>query len=248
MVKSMHLFLFGKPAWAQAIFTAALLLCAPGLITAKDAAAQIKLTIAVVENAAIPKTGTIIVEEAYRRLGIEIDFDYLPAKRASLESNKGTVDGDAVRHPMVARTNKNLVGVNVPIVRDELIAYSTGQSGSIGKLSDLLTFEVGVSLGDHSIRRLAKHPRLVTYRTPEQGIQMLLKRRLDYVLNWQRNFEKLKKNMKSANQVYPASKSLHTAQGFHFLHKRNKHLIGKLEKILQEMWDEGFVDMVWNSN
>jgi hypothetical protein len=248
MAKTTYFFLLPKTVRVRTVFAAVLMICAAGLIAAKDTAAQTRLTIAVVENAPIARTSSIIVEEAYRRLGIEVDFEFLPPKRALLQSNKGALDGETVRHPMVSRANKNLVRINVPIVHDEIFAYSIGQSGLIEKFSDLHPYRVGVLLGNHASRRLANHPGLITFRSPEQGVQMLLKKRLDFVLYWKRNFEKLKMNLKTAKQVRPSSKSLHTAQGFHFLHMKNKHLIGKVEKVLQEMWDDGFIDNVWNSS
>jgi polar amino acid transport system substrate-binding protein len=78
----------------------------------------------------------LIYTEAFRRMGIEMVYKYLPAKRATVESGQGEVDGDVYRayqygiaHPEFVRVEESVyTGIVSAFVTDPTIQLDGWES------------------------------------------------------------------------------------------------------------------------
>ena len=66
-----------------------------------------------------------ILREAYKKIGITAEINFLPNERALLYSNKGTTDGETARVLAITNEFPNLVVVPVPLRRIAIVGYST---------------------------------------------------------------------------------------------------------------------------
>lgn len=66
-----------------------------------------------------------VYTEAFSRLGIQFEIEYLPMKRASVLANDGIYDGELGRVKGFDKKYPNLIQVEEPIWVANFIAYST---------------------------------------------------------------------------------------------------------------------------
>ncbi len=79
--------------------------------------AQEPLVITVVTLGIFTETGKIILEEAYKRIGVPIAFKNFPGDRALILTNDGITDGELFRIDKLNETYPNLIQVPADIGR-----------------------------------------------------------------------------------------------------------------------------------
>ena len=86
--------------------------------------AQEPLIITVVTPGIFTETGKIILEEAYKRIGVPIAFKNFPGERALILTNGGITDGELFRIDKLNEKYPNLIQVPVSYIPDEVVVFS----------------------------------------------------------------------------------------------------------------------------
>jgi len=187
-----------------------------------------------------------ILCEAYSRIGYTIEVKGVPARRALVMSNEGQCDGEAARVAIIESSCENLIRVPTAIYTNHIAAFAVRD-------------DIDVSLGWESVR---------SYRCASViGYKYIEDRTQDFDHVFVRTYEKLF-NLIRFNRVdigvaesFDAQITLRemgmsdirmlnppiaTNPMYHYLHKKHADLVPQIDKVLQDMADEGRLETIRN--
>lgn len=185
--------------------------------------------------------------EAYRRIGVEVQFLTLPSSLELDFADCGRTDGTMLRTDLVATKYENLVKVPFPLQSIDLVAYSVRDDIEISRPGDLAGYRVAVSRGNFTARMLARkmgvEPVMLNFLT--SGIRMLEEGRLDVILE-ERNTMILAMN--ATGKQLRSSESLFRGVLYHWLNKRNEDLAAPLAEAFRSLDEEGVVQRLFGED
>ena len=120
---------------------------AMSLMDGRIAVAQDELTIAGVAGFSEQEAGTVILTEAYRRIGIKLTVKRFPGARAIKLANRGDYDGDLQRIDAIKNIFKNLVQVRPAINFLEASAFSAKHNFAVKGWESLRPYRIGIIRG-----------------------------------------------------------------------------------------------------
>ncbi len=179
-----------------------------------------------------------LVSEALKRIGYQLNIVKLPAERALKYSNKGIIDGELVRFPLVGKYYKNLIQVPEKIIDWDIIVFSykpiNTELGWAALSQKSVSYINGWKILDKNIPADAEVTKVTN---AESLFNMLRRKRTDYIIfeRWA-GISLLKKY--SMNNVQ-LSKPLFSKGVYTFLHKKHIKLVPKLNKSLSSMKEDG---------
>jgi len=214
------------------------------LLSLSSLKAQDKLTFTAIENSSYATISKLVLKVAYDRLGIEIHVIDLPAERAIVMSNTGRVDGELYRIKNIHHKYKNLIMVPIEIGILEGMAITKNKSLSIDGWDKLSSHRVcirrGVKFSEEGTRKYKVRP--VTFNA--QLFDMLAKNRCDVITIARITSIPLVVSFVKKNNTQLYERVLQTYPLYHYLHKKNAHLLPKLVKVLKNMKKEGLISKI----
>jgi len=198
-----------------------------------------KVNISVIENEQTHSMAKEVLREAYRRIGYDAVFTFLPAKRSLEMANSGKFDGDVARIKGTEREYPNLIQIPTPVISFKGVAFSKTIFRKIKTWRDLKDLRVGIIRGIRysEIETKALSPYFAKDMThlfrllDEDKIQIAIA-----VLK----AGKIEINRHYKNScIHIIGDPLYNASLYHFVHKKNMHLVSKLDNALKEMETKG---------
>jgi len=180
------------------------------------------------------------LEEAYSRLGYEIEFQILPRERSLYEANAGIFDGECTRIEGIEKEYSNLIRVPFLFGVVYVHAYIL-DSSSINSifLDDLSEFKFGIVRGTKISEFAASYGSPVIVTNPRQLVLMLRSGKLDLICLEGFVYDKLKKDMPSVSSLVRINHPIVTKKIYHYIHKKHRNLIPGLLRVFQEMVKDG---------
>ena len=203
-----------------------------------------KMTFVTVQNSVIVNITQQVMKEAYKQLGIEIKVEYFPAKRALFLANAGKLyDGELHRIHGIEKRFPNLIPVPVPINYLEGVALSYKKDFKINGWESLRPYSIAVRRGIAFTNRGTKGMNRVVLNTNEHLMQMLNAKRIDMVVMSRINALKQLQNEKKS-EIIILEPPVEVFEMYHYVHKKNIHLVPKLTSILKQMQKEGKIQKI----
>ncbi|MGL1861021.1 MAG: transporter substrate-binding domain-containing protein [Pseudodesulfovibrio sp.] len=185
------------------------------------------------------------MREAYGRLGYDIIVRQLPAERALVTSDSGSVDGEAGRLSVIEKSNLNLIRVPTPIYETRVVVWSLDKDLDVSEgWKSVARYKLGTLLGFKYVEAKTYKMNRVLVPTNEKLFEMLKHKRIDIVVL--SLFEGLTtlKGM-GLDNVYTLDPPLGVLPVYHYLHEKNAKLVPQIDKVFREMEEEGrFVEIV----
>ena len=183
--------------------------------------------------------GAEILKAAYKRLGIPIQIVQMPGRRALRESSEGRIDGEVHRIFSIGNDYPSLIRVPTPINYIEPTVFSKNERFDVTGCSDLRDYRVGIVRGVRHAEACTqgmKHVQIVGHSN--LLMQILDKGRVDIVITARINglLQQKKLNLDS---IYPLSPPLSQRLVYHYLHKKHKTLVPKIDRVFKEMQESG---------
>jgi len=181
------------------------------------------------------------VKVVYERAGLSVEFVPLPHKRSLQHANEGLIDAEVGRIPNVERKYLNLRRVNVNLINLTGAAYVA--TPTIEKYSDDLldTEQVGIVLGVQWCQKKMQDRPSTKLTTYDALFEMLLLNRVNLVLATTASAESVLYNStqdwKGIRRLEPP---IFTAPIYHYVHKKNEHLIPLLEQTIRDLQMEDY--------
>ncbi|MEH6404528.1 MAG: hypothetical protein V7750_14205 [Sneathiella sp.] len=201
-------------------------------------------TFAVAENTVDTIVSEVIIKKAYTILGHTISIIRLPPKRALNEASSGTLDGDVQRIYSVGHTYPNLIRIEPPIN----YIYGTGfvLKGSkvdVTTWEDLKKYRVGIILGIRFAETNVPKKNSFAYYSYKKLTEALNEGKIDIGIYPQSNgiYQTL---LFGEKNIIPIKTPLSKFDLYHYVHKKNKHLVKDLTDIFRRFEKNGVLENV----
>lgn len=180
---------------------------------------------------------TKVAKELYRRLGHDVVFTFLPAKRSIREVNSGKYDAELLRSTGFENKFPNLIRMTEPLYSVSVSAIVRVDSNIKNATWDSLkkykvVYPLGYKLLDIRLREHTTHKVSNTKLIPT----MVAKGRVDVGIMITHTAKKAVESIKGLMVLSPP---LETVTLYHYLNVKHRRLIPSLEKTLIEMNDSG---------
>jgi ABC-type amino acid transport substrate-binding protein len=184
-----------------------------------------------------------VLTTAYNKAGIQIKPIFQTLEASLQNSNAGKTDGELARISAITRFAPNLRKVPVPINIVEAVAFSKDTSINIKNWDELRNYKVTIVQGAKFIENATKNIDRNMVSTFAEALDLLQADKTEIVvipklasinLIYKKNFHNIK----------AVSGPLESRLLYHFVHKKNIHLIPIITPILQAMQESGEISFI----
>jgi len=225
------------PAFAALL---ALFFCTPSL--ANESLPLGPLTLSRVKNDHKTSEAFLVLTEAYRRLGIEIISEELPAERAIQTAAAGKTDGEVARMAGLEAFYPDLVRVPEPVISLEIVVFSAGLSFPVNGWESLRPYNFCYMHGIKAIEQATKGMQRTATATTEDLVRQLRTGGCEVaVLGDQAWITVDRLNAGPLRELEPPLEVLHL---YHYLHRRHEGLVPRVAEELRKMRGEGVIDAI----
>lgn len=202
------------------------------------------VTISAIDNEQTHAIAKYVLVEAYKQIGYQVNFDDLPGERALEWANKGLTDGDVARIEGTEIKYTNLIPIEIPIIYFKGVVFTKNIKGNIAQWKDLQDLRIGVVRGIRysTIGTKGMEPFFANDMT--HLFTILNEGRIEVaVAVLDAGIIEIEKNFKGSG-IHMIGSPLFSAPLYHFLNKRNIHLIEPLQEVLLEMTSSGRIEKI----
>lgn len=190
----------------------------------------------------------LIYTEAFKRIGYTLEYKAYPAKRASMLSDAGKVDGEINRVYSYSNKHPNMIRVPQSHYSAYFVAYGTDSSLKLDGWESLkagdykIGYRNGVKKTETNLTKHINKDRLLITTSNLQGLQQSLLGRTKVFVDVRHNIiEIISSNDKLKNSNIQELGIMEKVNVHSFLHKKNAHLVPLLSKALSQMKEEGLI-------
>jgi polar amino acid transport system substrate-binding protein len=204
--------------------------------------AQEPLKFAKIVNTPDQMVGAEILKTGYKRLGIPIEIVEMPGKRALLESSQGRIDGEVHRIFRVGDDYPSLIRIPTPINYIEPTVFAKNLKVTVGGCSDLKEHRVGIVRGvKHAEECAGGMENVQIVNSSKLLMQILHRDRVDVVITARVNGLHQLKEL-NLEGIHALSPPLGREPVYHYLHKKHKALVPKIDGVFKEMQKDGTLE------
>ncbi|MBI9090818.1 MAG: transporter substrate-binding domain-containing protein [Desulfobacterium sp.] len=197
-----------------------------------------KLTFSTVENANNAFVSEKVITEAYQRIGIEIILKKYPARRALRYSNEGITDGELFRIAGMDKEHPNLLMIPVPVHKIDGMVFTKEKVFSVKGWDSLKPYVIGARRGVRYSEKGLHGMNFHLFNNDKKLFKLLDAGRVDIIVITRVDGMTLMRELKTPH-IRPLEPPIKTYPLYHYLHKKNKHLVPEITVALQEMEKEG---------
>ncbi len=191
---------------------------------------------------------SLIYTEAFNRLGYSLKYIGYPAKRASLLSDRGKVDGEIHRVASYGDKHPNVIRVNEPHFSIYFSAFGIKPDLKVNGWNSLkgsgykVNHRRGVKLTSSKLPSVVEKADLEIISKPIQGLRKVVIGRTDLYIDVETVIKDLLVNSGEFENSKIRKIGVMEKINVHmFMHKKNIALVPKLEEILKKMKKEGLI-------
>lgn len=194
--------------------------------------------------------GTSIAEkvlfEAYKRINIELEVKHYPAIRALQYSNSGFTDGEVNRIDGIETQYPNLIKVPVPIGHIDAMIFTKNTDFIPLGWNSLEGYKVGIRRGtkfaEQGIKDVLNIKPFIT-NSEVQLFQLINSDRVDLIVTPRVSGLRMFQDH-GITGIYALEPPLESYPLYHYLHKKNIHLLPEITRVLVEMENEGLIEKI----
>lgn len=178
-----------------------------------------------------------LLAEAYKRLGIEVEFIDIPFGRSLLESNKGTLDGEIARVLQTTTQFPNLLAVPYILFDTEVYLYVNQQRCANCTLDKVksMAYVRGTTIVESLLRKQPASQEIISSGTLETAQALFMTEKVDAVI-----FAAYQ--LKARTQFPMTEHHLMGLPDYHLLHRSHQALIVPLSNMLFQLEHEGLAE------
>jgi len=184
-----------------------------------------------------------VITEAYKRLDLPVQIIKLPSDRSLTMANKGEVDGVVSRIQEIENTYQNLIRVPVVVNVIEAVVFTKNLKITTAGWETLKPYTIGIKRGTKFAEIGTKGMNVISVDTNNQLFLMLDTGRVDAIVTARMAGIVVLNELKLKN-IYALEPPLETKNLYHYLHKKNGHVISELISVLQSMETEGQIKKI----
>jgi polar amino acid transport system substrate-binding protein len=200
--------------------------------------------LAVAANTIDTVVSEVIVKKAYEMLGHEVEIIRLPPKRALFGANAGIYDGDVQRIFSVGDHYPNLLRIDPPINYIDGTGFiKKGSAVDARTWQDLTKYRVGIILGIRFAETNVPKENSIIFHTYDELTMALRDGRIDIGIYPRSNgiYQTL---MVGKSDIVPLKTPLATFALYHYVHKKNGHLLPDLKRIFTQFKNQNMLGRI----
>lgn len=190
----------------------------------------------------------LIYTEAFRRLGITFVYGQYPAKRCSLLSDSGKVDGELSRIYSYNEIHPNVIRVEEPHWTSGFIAVAAAPSlnldgwESLKHTDYMVNYRRGIKGCETNLPKVVIPANLERVNSVTQGYKKLLRGRSDLFVGAELNIMSVLGADEFKHSKLRIAGVMEQFTAHVFLHKKHKALVPRLESVLRDIKREGLYE------
>lgn len=202
------------------------------------------VTLATINNFT-SKVNGIVLQEVYRRAGIQLDIVAMPPARVTAMSTTGGVDGEVNRIRSYGTLHPTLIRVEPPISYWTVAAfYKSGSAFEIHRAADLSERHVGIVRGIKATADLtAQAPQVSVAPSSRELMLMLSRNRFEVAIDGadEAGFYVRRLGLQGISSIDVEQHAL-----YHYLNEKNKNLVPLIAREIKKMADSGDLKRVFD--
>jgi len=199
------------------------------------------LTFTSIKNAAFENFALSVMEKVYLSMDIKINLVPVPAKRSLKLANSGDgFDGELFRISGVEKIYTNLIPIKVPLHESNWMVYSQDKSIKVNGWKSLKPYKIGIRRGVVTTEKGTKGMKIEVVNSNEQLFKLLQRKRIDVAILSSGNGQKLLRKAAYSN-IYQLETPVHKVNVYHYIHKKNIHIVPKVTQIMNNLKKEGII-------
>lgn len=192
----------------------------------------------------------LIYEEVFRRLNIEVKFDYYPLKRAGIQTDSGESDGEPARVYSYAENYTNLLRIEEAVFSMTVVAYAAdpeikGLKGweSLRGTEFQIEYPRGMKICELNLPKIVKKEFLHSISGSYQGLARLAEKRTDLYIDDLNSASPIINNPElGLKDKINIAGVMASAPLYMFVHKRHRGKVARLANIIRAIKSEGLVE------
>ena len=192
------------------------------------------VVVAFAEGSADVPVGRAVVEEAYRRAGIPVEFHGFSASEALRMSNSGQVDAELQRIDGISNTYEHLVKVPIPVNFIQGVAFSKKYRFPVRGWHSLRPYRIGIVRGIVFAEQQTAGMTRVLYDSYTELVDALRKDEIEVGVMIRIEGQKALRTLEEEG-IEEMEGVLETLFLYHYVHESRSDLIPELEPILKDM-------------
>ncbi|NRA54430.1 MAG: hypothetical protein HRU23_09825 [Gammaproteobacteria bacterium] len=220
-----------------ALYSLVLLLTFSGAVDALPK----QLTFGYIKDSQIALAASNVLFIAYQRIGIDVMFIGLPAKRSLQQSDSVLLDGEVLRVANIENSYRNLIAIPVSMTLIDGVAYTISKSIKFADVDDLLNYRIGIHSGMLWQESFVQHSQGPHTRVNSATslFKLLIANRVDYVLLGRAGATELMNSTFANKNIVEVSPAVRHSQLFHYVHRKHLGVIPLITKQLESMQVSG---------
>ncbi|MFT5700433.1 MAG: polar amino acid transport system substrate-binding protein [Desulforhopalus sp.] len=193
----------------------------------------------------------LIYTEVFRRLNMELLVEYYPLKRASVQANKGEVDGEPARVYGYAESYPSLVRVEESIFSMNVVAYTIDPSlaelrgwSSLENSEYTVEYPYGMEICEINLSKVLATHQILSIKQSLQGLERLVAGRTDLYIDDLNSTTPIIEDLKNGfKNIVRIAGGMESTPLYMYIHNSHRELKEKLETIIRDIKEEGLVEL-----
>ena len=196
----------------------------------------------------------LVYSEAFKRLGITFKYQHYPARRSTLLSNSGVLDGELSRIHYYNENHPNMIRVEEPHWTSGFIAVAVDSSIQLNGWDSLrnqdfkVLYVAGIKGCEVNLPKVVRPENLDVVMQNSHAFRMLLKGRADLFIGSEMDLVSDLESEEFRSSPLKIVGVMEQFTGHAFLHQKHQTLVPKVSAILKEMKQEGLLDVYRKSS
>ncbi len=192
------------------------------------------------------KIASKIIIKAYAQLGIKVKPRFMLFKQSIHQANQGKTDGEFARYSGITEDFPNLIKVPVEIVPSQAVAFSKNKNLKIHEWKDLQGHDFIIVEGIEYIEKSTRDMKRRLVDDCYIAFELLHEDKTEIVVGPRHQGLYICKQAFHM-EITQVGDVLESEVLYHFVHKKNAHLIPLITPILQKMKDSGEMQYIKNN-
>ena len=180
---------------------------------------------------------------AYRALGLKLKVECFPGKRALYKSNQGQTDAELNRVKLSGTSYPNLIRVPEAIFKVRGMAYVWDKNLAVRSKQDLRGHRVGIVRGIKWVTEFTEGLSPKNVSTAYDLFKLLAQQKIDIALEADFTGHEALKSF-SDRGIDIVGNPMIELPVYHYVHKKNRHLVEPLNRELEKMNRLGEIDKI----
>lgn len=205
-----------------------------------------RLTFSAFKDSGLTIVSSRILAAVYKDLGYTVRIEELPAARALVMANDGTMDGELVRLKVVEEEFRNLIRVPVPMWESRIVIFTLNPQMKVTGWESLRGYRIGTLIGYKYMEKKLNADK-IPYRSFSTFTELLRsvqqpRGREAGILDETDLLVTL--NRTGIKRPRILDHTLLRYKLWHFLHKKNKPLVARVTATLKKMHKDGRIKKI----